>query len=259
MSCTNGEDSLLCSHKQTVSRNSTLEHFQTSANEMTAWSRHQYSSLHQDLDTWTMLIKSILRSSSIPVSVRRTPLTRFSIPQIWRAQMSSAPKLEHIEIQTEDGIAVLKYHRPKNGNALHTPLLKVCSSFHCLLRLTKSGSSLRHQMGGTRLINQSHHHNRQWKALHSWSWPSGSNKSRSKSNHLRWIHQHTQPNSRITHQYEQNCHLSSKWSSSRLGNFLSSTLGSCLFCSGRRFLHSIRSMGIMCWRMFQFHIQIDYG
>ena len=94
-----------------------------------------------------MLIKSILRSSSVPVSVRRIPLTRFSIPQIWRAQMSSAPKLDNIEIQTEDGIAILKYNRPKNGNALHTPLLKVGSSFHRLLYLTKSGSSLGYQMG----------------------------------------------------------------------------------------------------------------
>ncbi|KAK5942726.1 hypothetical protein PMZ80_005292 [Knufia obscura] len=37
---------------------------------------------------------------------------------------STPPKLQHVAIETEDGIAIVKYNRPKAGNALNTPTLK---------------------------------------------------------------------------------------------------------------------------------------
>lgn len=37
------------------------------------------------------------------------------------------PKLEHVAINIDsEAIAVVKYNRPKNANALNTPVLKVC-------------------------------------------------------------------------------------------------------------------------------------
>lgn len=39
--------------------------------------------------------------------------------------LSSAPSLKHIAIEREEGIAIIKYNRPKNGNALNTLMLKV--------------------------------------------------------------------------------------------------------------------------------------
>lgn len=38
---------------------------------------------------------------------------------------SSAPSLKHIAIEREEGIAIIKYNRPKNGNALNTLMLNV--------------------------------------------------------------------------------------------------------------------------------------
>jgi len=37
---------------------------------------------------------------------------------------STPPKLQHVAIDTEEGIAIIKYNRPKNGNALNTPTIK---------------------------------------------------------------------------------------------------------------------------------------
>ena len=52
-----------------------------------------------------------------PVIHKRVNLARMST--------SGVPSLKHIAIDREDGIAVIKYNRPKNGNALNTPMLKV--------------------------------------------------------------------------------------------------------------------------------------
>lgn len=74
-----------------------------------------------------MLIQRLLRAGTVstrPYSRIFPPLAYKHI-SIAKMSTSNAPKLEHVAIDTEDGIAIIKYNRPKNGNALHTMMLKV--------------------------------------------------------------------------------------------------------------------------------------
>lgn len=81
----------------------------------------------------SMILRYLLKGRPIPRIVARSPFWEASLPRINRAAMStsSAPKLQHVAIHTEEGIAIIKYNRPKNGNALNTPTLKVsCRGAH---------------------------------------------------------------------------------------------------------------------------------
>jgi peroxisomal 3,2-trans-enoyl-CoA isomerase len=42
--------------------------------------------------------------------------------------MASLPRLANLSVSLKNGVALLKYNRPKAGNALNTPLIKVILS-----------------------------------------------------------------------------------------------------------------------------------
>lgn len=72
------------------------------------------------------MIRQILRAKPFSSSYSQLPISRVSLPTVLRARMStvSPPQLQHVLIENEPGIAIIKYNRPKNGNALNTPTLK---------------------------------------------------------------------------------------------------------------------------------------
>lgn len=74
-----------------------------------------------------MIVRALFRPRSI-VKVVHSPTNALAKPNILgRAYMSfqiQPPKLEHVIIETDPGIAVIRYNRPKNSNALNTPILK---------------------------------------------------------------------------------------------------------------------------------------
>lgn len=73
----------------------------------------------------TMITRHLLRARSIPhQSFSRIIHPTFTFIRIAKMSTSTPPKLQHVAIETEEGIAVIKYNRPKNGNALNTPTLK---------------------------------------------------------------------------------------------------------------------------------------
>lgn len=73
-----------------------------------------------------MIIRRLLIARPITPNLSPVAPFRSTLPIVYRARMSttSPPQLQNILIQTEPGIAIIKYNRPKNGNALHTPTLK---------------------------------------------------------------------------------------------------------------------------------------
>ena len=73
-----------------------------------------------------MIVKYLLQRVPFPRTVTRKfwgPNT----PRIQIAAMSTTgpPKLDNVAVNTEEGIAIVKYNRPKSGNALNTPTIKV--------------------------------------------------------------------------------------------------------------------------------------
>lgn len=74
-----------------------------------------------------MFTRRLFRAGNSLINSR----SRFFPPVVYEriniAKMSSSsvPSLKHIAIEREEGIAVIKYNRPKNGNALNTLMLKV--------------------------------------------------------------------------------------------------------------------------------------
>ena len=42
--------------------------------------------------------------------------------------MAAVPQYENLVVSLKDGVAILKYNRPKAGNALSLGLIKVCSN-----------------------------------------------------------------------------------------------------------------------------------
>lgn len=74
-----------------------------------------------------MIIRALLRNHPIPTTFRRPFQPCQATRIVGRALMStgtSPPKLENVIIETEPGIAIIRYNRPKNSNALNTPILK---------------------------------------------------------------------------------------------------------------------------------------
>lgn len=73
------------------------------------------------------MLKHLFKGAVISRSVAKKPIQGAFLPQVRVAAMSTSnpPKLEHVAINTEEGIAIIKYNRPKSGNALNTPTLKV--------------------------------------------------------------------------------------------------------------------------------------
>lgn len=75
----------------------------------------------------TMLARQFFRASnSLTTSYSKffPPIIQKRV-NIAKMSSSSVPSLKHIAIDSEEGIAVIKYNRPKNGNALNTLMLKV--------------------------------------------------------------------------------------------------------------------------------------
>lgn len=76
-----------------------------------------------------MILHSILRARPAHTQLRGRllPLNNSATLRLIRANMSTSatpPKLTNVAINTEPGIAILKYNRPKSGNALNTPTIK---------------------------------------------------------------------------------------------------------------------------------------
>lgn len=75
-----------------------------------------------------MIIRSLLRarpnlSRVLNRHLRTSPWLNLTVTRM-KMSTSSPPSLTNVAINTEHGIAVVKYNRPKSGNALNTPTLK---------------------------------------------------------------------------------------------------------------------------------------
>src|SRR5689334_7409512 len=73
-----------------------------------------------------MIVRYLLKQRPFPRAVAQNIfLGKTSRFRVAAMSTSSPPKLQHVAIDTEEGIAIIKYNRPKSGNALNTPTLKV--------------------------------------------------------------------------------------------------------------------------------------
>lgn len=74
-----------------------------------------------------MILKALLRTRLAQHRVIEPRNQFVSLPKLHFVKMtttSTLPKLTNVAIETENGIAIVKYNRPKAGNALNTPTLK---------------------------------------------------------------------------------------------------------------------------------------
>lgn len=72
------------------------------------------------------MLQRLLRHRPISFQLFKSQVTNSTLPRIrsLTSAMSQPPKLEHVKVETETGIAIIKYNRPKAANALFTPLLE---------------------------------------------------------------------------------------------------------------------------------------